>query len=159
LELMTRTADEVAKASDGPAREEAATSSCLQEVSDPAESFHGVDIAVIAQQFPSSASALCQLRDDLVLEAERPLAPWELTRLGARAAMRAVLAGNASALKGLQALGEVAQDYPSGWGRALSAGTAEDAQRARELMEEAQAIKTEDSLEVNGWQVPLKQRG
>ena len=50
--------------------------------------------------FPPLRSSGGQLRDDLVLEAERPLAPWELTRLGARAAMRAVLAGNASALKG-----------------------------------------------------------
>ena len=31
-----------------------------------------------------------------------------------------------------------AQDYPSGWGRALSAGTSEDSQIARELMEESE---------------------
>jgi len=162
LELMTRSADEVAKSKDDDSPQEAedeVDGRCLREVSDPAESFHGIDIAAIAKHFPDTASALCRLRSDLVTQAEKPLLPWELTRLGARAAMRAVRLSNDSSLQGLLSLGEVAQDYPSGWGRALSAGTSEDSQTARELMEDAEAIKGDDTLQVNGWQVPEKQRG
>ncbi|CAE7589146.1 ggtA [Symbiodinium pilosum] len=159
---MTRSADEVAKSKDDEAPNEAVEEvddRCLREVSDPAESFHGIDIAAIAEHFPGSGSALCRLRSDLVTQAEKPLLPWELTRLGARAAIRAVRLANRSSLQGLLSLGEVAQDYPSGWGRALSAGTSEDTQTARELMEEAEALRGDDALEVNGWQIPEKQRG
>ena len=41
-----------------------------------------------------------RLRSDLVTQAEKPLLPWELTRLGARAAMRAVRLSNESSLRG-----------------------------------------------------------
>jgi len=162
LELMTRSADEVAKSTDNDTDQSSggsshSDSSCLNEVADPAESFHGVDISMIAKNFPSGSSALCQLRGDLVAEAEKPPLPWELTRLGAHAALRTKQMAENGPLRGLQAMGEVAQDYPSGWARALSASA--DSTAARDLMAFAEDIKAPDSLQVNGWQVPLKQRG
>eukprot|EP00931_Biecheleriopsis_adriatica_P033916 TRINITY_DN19654_c0_g1_i1.p1 TRINITY_DN19654_c0_g1~~TRINITY_DN19654_c0_g1_i1.p1 ORF type:complete len:1571 (-),score=318.77 TRINITY_DN19654_c0_g1_i1:93-4805(-) len=161
LELFTRSADEVAKSTDGETaaqKTDSADGACLDEVADPAELFHGVDIGAMAVRHPGTSSALCHLRQDLVAEAEKPLLPWELTRIGARAAMRAVHLANESAIQGLVSLGEVAQNYPSGWGRALSAGTAADVEMARDLMDEAEAMKGGDSLLVNGWDVPEKQR-
>eukprot|EP00435_Cladocopium_sp_Y103_P025464 s253_g6.t1 len=180
---MTRSADEVAKSTDNDTEaSESSTvsrdSSCLNEVADPAEPWQpyveivqgssiesllvppGTEPPVDASDFlegPKGSQG--QLRSDLVAEAEKPPLPWELTRLGARAAWRAKqMAENSDALQGLRSMGEVAQDYPSGWARALSAGDA-NAAHARELMAFAEDIKVSDSLQVNGWKVPLKQRG
>eukprot|EP00441_Pelagodinium_beii_P008635 CAMPEP_0197690902 /NCGR_PEP_ID=MMETSP1338-20131121/108997_1 /TAXON_ID=43686 ORGANISM="Pelagodinium beii, Strain RCC1491" /NCGR_SAMPLE_ID=MMETSP1338 /ASSEMBLY_ACC=CAM_ASM_000754 /LENGTH=299 /DNA_ID=CAMNT_0043273401 /DNA_START=9 /DNA_END=905 /DNA_ORIENTATION=- len=74
--------------------------------------------------------------------------------------MRAVRIANESGPEaGLAALGEVSQDYPSGWGRELAAGTADEEKTARKIMVEAKEIGHDDSLEVNGWRVPENQRG
>eukprot|EP00930_Biecheleria_cincta_P033490 TRINITY_DN23213_c0_g1_i1.p1 TRINITY_DN23213_c0_g1~~TRINITY_DN23213_c0_g1_i1.p1 ORF type:complete len:1613 (-),score=322.65 TRINITY_DN23213_c0_g1_i1:59-4897(-) len=164
LELFGRSADEVAKSADGSAAASGSNESdCnlgAENFTDPADFFHGVDLGVLAKRHPESASALCHLRGDLISQAERPLPPWELKRLGAKAAMRAIsIANKSGGAAGLASIGEVAQDYPSGWGRALAGGSSDDEAIARDLLDRAEMIQGAESLEVNGWRVPEKQRG
>ena len=60
----------------------------------PINSYHFAVFDIIPAQFPG------QLRSDLVAEAEKPPLPWELARLGARAAVRAKKMGGTDALQG-----------------------------------------------------------
>lgn len=170
VELAARSADEVAKNKDTDGNSSAlseAESSCrlglpdaAQDRSDPAEQYHGIDLRLLADLNPGAASALCDLRSDLVASVERPLLPWEQKRLGAKAVLRATRIADANgAAAGLEALGEVARDYPSGWGLALSAGGPAEEAEARKIMEKAEAVEDDYLLEVNGWKVPEAQRG
>jgi len=174
VELLARSADEVTKSVDeeaqtSPLSEENGTASCSWTSgtfdaagrsggADLSEIFHGVDLAVLAQRHPEAEKALCAFRGDLRTAAETPPPPWELRRLGARAVLRATkeLGGG---LAGLSGIGEVAQDFPSGWARALITGGAKGEQDARLLMEEAIEMQGALGLEVNGWLVPSAKSG
>ncbi|CAE8733713.1 unnamed protein product, partial [Polarella glacialis] len=169
VELLTRSADEMAKSTDGEGSPSSASEldACRigaglsdDERADPAELFHGLDLGAMAKRDPQSAAALCRLRGDLVEAAEAELMPWELKRLGAKAVLRAMrLANESNAAEALVALGEVAQDYPSGWSRALAAGGSADEDLAWKIMAEAEKVPSVYGLEVNGWRVPESQRG